>query len=355
MKKIKILKNRKNKKYIKILNDEKTFYRKKTNPKKIIMNLLFLIIYTIIVVNIVTFFNNRKYKPNKINNKNYSHNSNLINNVEYSKLDTNIDANLKFMTNNDYDLYQKVKNCLEKNPDELMCIYHLLCPKEVVGKTKVLLGPPHNDGSYVLLNDFENIKIAYSIGIDGNVDFDKALADRGIDVYMYDHTNNKLPYENEKFHWKKIGIGGNSERSSNIQTLDDMLKENGHLNEKNMILKIDTEGAEWNALNDMTEDILKKFKYIIIEYHFYNLEASFIYNILKKINKTHQVFYIHTNHLSRIINFGNNRIVGCIEVSYVIREGNNFTIDKSVYPIKKFYYFENKHFNPNIFKLFDNY
>ena len=29
MKKIKILKNRKKKKYIKILNDEKTFYRKK--------------------------------------------------------------------------------------------------------------------------------------------------------------------------------------------------------------------------------------------------------------------------------------------------------------------------------------
>ena len=54
MKKIKILKNRKNMKYIKILNEEKTFYRKKTNPKKIIMNLLFLIIYTIIVVNIVT-------------------------------------------------------------------------------------------------------------------------------------------------------------------------------------------------------------------------------------------------------------------------------------------------------------
>ena len=355
MKQIKILEKRKNKKYIKIFNDEKKFYRKKTGIKKIIMNLLFLIIYTIVVVNIVTFFNKRKNKPNKIIIQNYSNNSNIITNIEHSKLDTNLDANLKSLTNNDSDLYQKVKNCLEKNPDEQLCIYHLLCPKEVIGKTMLLLGPRHNDGSYVVLNDFENIKIAYSLGIDGNVDFDKALADRGIDVYMYDHTINKLTYENEKFHWKKIGIGGNSERSNNIQTLEDMLKENGHLNEKNMVLKMDVEGAEWNALNDMNTDILEKFKYIIIEYHINRLEASFIYNIFKKINKTHQVFYIHTNHMAPIINFGNNRIVSCIEVSYVIREGNNFATDKTVYPIKNFYYYENKGFNPNIFKLFDNY
>ena len=352
MKEIKILRKRK-KNYIRIDNNEKKFYRKRSYSKKITMNLLFLIIYTILVVKIINFFNKRKNKPNKVIINNYSNNSNLGTIIHH--LDTNTDANLKSLTNNDYDLYQKVKNCLEKNPDELKCIYHLLCPKEVIGKTRILLGPAHNDGSYVLLNDFENIKIAYSIGIDGNVDFDKAIANKGIDVYMYDHTIDKLRYENEKFHWKKIGIGGNSERSNNIQTLEDMIKENGHFNEKNMILKIDIEGAEWNALNDITENILKQFKYIIVEYHFERFEVSLIYNILKKIHKTHQVFYIHTNHQSRIINFGNNRMVGCVEVSYIIREGNNFSTDKSVYPIKNFYYFEHKDFNPNIFKLFDNY
>ena len=83
-----------------------------------------------------------------------------------------------------------------------------------------------------MLDDFESIKIAYSIGIDGKIQFDKALADKGIDVYMYDHTINKLPYQNDKFHWKKIGIGGNSQRTSNIQTLEEMIKENGHISKK---------------------------------------------------------------------------------------------------------------------------
>ena len=94
-----------------------------------------------------------------------------------------------------------------------------------------------HDGSYVMLDDFENIKIAYSIGIGKKIQFDKALADKGIDVYMYDHTIEKLPYENEKFHWKKIGIGGKADRNGNIRNLTDMMKDNGHLKEKKYDIK----------------------------------------------------------------------------------------------------------------------
>ena len=137
---------------------------------------------------------------------------------------------MKFLTNNEKDLYEVALKCLEKDPDEQLCIYQFICPKEVVNKTRILIGTIH-DGSYVMLNDFKNIKFAYSIGIDGEIQFDKALADKGIDVYMYDHTINKLPYENEKFHWKKIGIGCKSDKSRKFKTLSDMIKNNGHLNE----------------------------------------------------------------------------------------------------------------------------
>ena len=70
---------------------------------------------------------------------------------------------------------------------------------------KILIGEKR-DGGYVLLDDFKNIKIAYSFGISNNIHFDKELADKGIDVYMYDHTINQLPFNNSRFHWKKIGI-----------------------------------------------------------------------------------------------------------------------------------------------------
>ena len=341
MKETKLLKKRKNKNYVKIINDDKIYYRKSSYSKKITLNLIFLIVYTILVIFLTSFFIKKK-------------NSHNITNIQSHPVESNLDL-LKNLTNGDEVLYEKVKNCLEKDPDEQMCIYHLLCPKEVVGKNRVLAGPDREGGTYIMLDDFEDIKIAYSLGIDKNIDFDKAIADKGIDVYMYDHTIDKLLFENPKFHWKKIGVGGNSDRSNNIQTLLDMMKENGHLNEKSMILKIDVEGAEWNTFKDVPEDVLTQFKYILLEYHFYNTEASVIYNTLKKIHKTHQPYFIHTNYLSPIINFGNNRMVGCIEVSYIIRKGYNFATDKSVYPLKEHNFIENKGFNPNILKLFDNY
>ena len=43
-----------------------------------------------------------------------------------------------------------------------------------------------------------------------------------------------------------------------------MIKENGHNMEKNMILKIDVEYAEWDSLNEVSENILKQFKYILL-------------------------------------------------------------------------------------------
>ena len=62
------------------------------------------------------------------------------------------------------------------------------------------------DGSYVMLDDFKNIKIAYSIGIGKKIQFDKALADKGIDVYMYDHTFKNYLMKMKNFIGKKLEL-----------------------------------------------------------------------------------------------------------------------------------------------------
>ena len=211
--------------------------------------------------------------------------------------------------------------------------------------------------SPTLLDDFENIKIAYSIGIDHEISFDKALAEKNIDVYMYDHIINELSHQNKKFHWKKIGISGIRNKSNNTQTLKEMLEENGHLNEKNMILKIDVEFAEWDALLDTPEEIFKKFKYITIEFHFQN-ETEKYFEVFKKLHKTHQVIYLVCNNYS-INTFSflkNNVICSFIEISYLIREGNQFYSDNTNYPIpeikEKNYKNPVHKYNLNILKLY---
>ena len=266
---------------------------------------------------------------------------------------------LKIITNNDELEYKGAQECLLNDPDEGLCIYHLIVPKEVVGKKRILLGDK-SDGCYVLLDDFTDIKIAYSFGISSNIQFDKALADRGIDVYMYDHTIKSLPYENPKFHWKKIGLCGVGQQNAKMKSLEDLLNENGHNNEKNMILKMDIEKWEWKVIQTLKDEILSKFKYILIEYHFDNKskDDKLYYNVLKKIANTHQAFYVRCNASRwKKANFGNNRICHIIEVSYVIKKDNIFKKDETILPNYEFDYsiinHEKPEMNLNILKLFD--
>jgi hypothetical protein len=166
---------------------------------------------------------------------------------------------LKIITNNNKFNYKGVENCLLNDPDKQHCIYHLLYPKKVKGKKRILIGKKR-DGCYVLLNDFTKIKIAYSFGIDSKIQFDKYLADKGVDVYMYDHTINSLPYNNIKFHWKKIGIAGRNNTNNLLKSLEELIIENGHSSENNMILKMDVEHDEWESLRDLPYKFLRQFK-----------------------------------------------------------------------------------------------
>lgn len=68
---------------------------------------------------------------------------------------------------------------------------------------------------------------------------------------MYDHTINSLPYDNPKFYWKKIFVGDKNDKNKNIKTLEELIIENAHSSEKNMILKMDKESCEWNSLKDL--------------------------------------------------------------------------------------------------------
>ena len=325
-----------------------------------IINLFFIFLLLFVIYS--NNKNERTYLYQKSDKNNYT------NNFNNKKDDNQIDILhkkiklLKIITNNDESEYKGILECLiAKDPDNEYCIYHLISPKKVIGKNRVLSGKK-SYGCYVLLDDLENIKIAYSFGIDGEIQFDKYLADRGIDVYMFDHTINSLPYTNNKFHWKKIGLCGKNRNRTDMKPLEDLLKENGHMHEKNMILKIDIEKWEWESLNTLDEEILKKFKYILIEYHFEDESKVnnkiIYYNVLKKISKTHQSFYVRcTSNQSHKINFGPNRICFILEVSYIIKEGNLFENDETIYPIYEFDYDIKKGAmgtNLNILKLFND-
>ena len=222
------------------------------NPNSNIKKILYLQIINLILIFLALFYlinNAFLNSPNKQKTKEKQKSIGILEKIKY----------LKILTNNNEKEYKGIQECLLDDPDKKSCIYHLILPKEVVGKKRILLGEK-GDGCYVLLDDFKNIKYAYSFGIGKKIQFDKALADKGIDIYMYDHAINSLPYENQKFHWKKIGLCGMGRKNYNLQNLEELIAENGHNKEKNMILKMDIEHWEFESLIGLKEETLSQFK-----------------------------------------------------------------------------------------------
>ena len=182
-----------------------------------------------------------------------------------------------------------------------------------------------------MLDDFNSKMVAYSYGISNDVSWDHDIASRGIHCYMYDHTITALPYESSLFHWKKEGICGRN-RIDSCNTLDEHIRQNGHETCQNLILKMDAEGAEWDALINLDENILNQFRQMVFEFHnmYDPRRYSQICKVLEKLNKTHQCVHLHGN------NYGprrcSNKLVmpHALEVlyarkeSYELRQANHF-------------------------------
>ena len=282
---------------------------------------VFILFYNRKIKNYISYFINHELKI-------------YLNREQYLRNITNLEKELKLLNQNQKLLFKFNKfHILTKNIKPNNDIIKILKPMDVINNNKIRIGKNH-DGGYILLNDFNNVKIAYSFGISREISFDKELADKNIDVFMYDHTISKLPFDNPRFHWKKVGLSSEPNKKENMKTLDELINENKHSNEKNMILKIDIESHEWNIFKNISINTLNQFKQIIGEFHF-NEKNKYLYlDILKKLQITHQIIHLHCNNCSyKMINIDGYYICSLLEISLIQKESYSFNKFKSTFPI----------------------
>ena len=203
-------------------------------------------------------------------------------------------------------------------------IISLLSPMEVKDGKYVRVGSNY-DGGYVMLDDFQNEKVdaAYSFGIGNDISWDEAIASHGIDVFMYDHTIDRLPQNHAKFHYFKTGVTG-YEKGADTKTLGELIIENGHTMCKNLIMKMDIEGCEWDIFKEATSEVINQFSQIVIEFHglsfvVYDQRCLSIINVLKKINQSHQSIHVHANATGIPLWVGKLVLPAVLEVTYIRR------------------------------------
>ncbi len=194
--------------------------------------------------------------------------------------------------------------------------------KKVKDYPLVRVGLQNRDGGYVMLNDFASGEIAYSFGICNDVSWDTVMAELGYNIFMYDHTIERLPYDREEFHFFKEGISGIDEEAAPLKSLKYYINKNGHIKTKNMILKMDVEGAEWDFLETVDARLLKQFDQIVFEFHeiVQTKREDKIIKLLNKLNKTHQLIHLHGNNSGYIVKIGDTCFPNVLEATYVNKD-----------------------------------
>ena len=146
----------------------------------------------------------------------------------------------------------------------------------------------NNDGGYVICQ-IPNIN--YDLLLSGGIKDDTSFEDNflelnpTIECYGFDGTIESSPSKNSRFNFIKKNIGAIN--SDNLTNLHEYLTKY-----KNIFVKMDIEGSEFDWLNSLNSDHMNNISQMVIEFHSITKDKL---ELFEKINKTHIHVNFHAN------------------------------------------------------------
>jgi hypothetical protein len=154
-----------------------------------------------------------------------------------------------------------------------------------------------DDGGYLVPDDLEGIGACFSPGVSDVANFELAFANRGVKSYLADYSVESSPVQHELIDFEKKYLG--SQENEIFMTLDSWIHRK-EPTEKDLVLQMDIEGAEYDVIYDLNSETLKKFRILVIEFH--RLDSIFDKTGFKLINltfnkllKDFEIVHIHPN------------------------------------------------------------
>jgi len=193
---------------------------------------------------------------------------------------------------------------------------------------KIRLGH-HEDGGYVIIDSY-NYDYFISGGIGENTTFETDFCNKypNIQGLIFDKTVNepqKLPTQ-IKFIKKNIGFENNETTTNLIENIRDY---------KNVFIKMDIEGGEWNLLRSDFSQFLLNIKQIVFEaHHFFGVFSENALKCLQIINKTHYLVHIHQNNNSEPFNINNIMYPSLLELTFIRKDCEINGLNTTDLPIK---------------------
>lgn len=180
---------------------------------------------------------------------------------------------------------------------------------------------PKGDGGYLAPDDFDGIVACFSPGVSDVAGFEFDLAERGIPCYLIDASVKDAPVEHKNIFFEKLFLGPKSDGKKFI-SLPDWVQKKAP-GKGDLLLQIDIEGAEYEALLATPADLLKRFRMIVLELHDLEFLMTNKYSalgfeeFLKHVTSEFDVVHIHPNNNRRPIKHEGVEIPPVIEMTLV--------------------------------------
>ena len=158
------------------------------------------------------------------------------------------------------------------------------------------------DGGYLVPDDLEGIVACFSPGTDQVVEFEKYFFSQGVRCYLADASVSENPFQNPLVDFKKKYISGFSH--GDFLSLEDWIVSSFPSLSGDMVLQIDIEGWEYQALSTCPLNLLEKFRIVIIEFHdFHRTVDRYFYRdllapVIAKLSSAFDPVHIHPNNAS---------------------------------------------------------
>ena len=159
-----------------------------------------------------------------------------------------------------------------------------------------------NDGGYLICENLvEPIDAAYSYGVGANDDWGCEVSRRyHVPIHEYDCFDPARPLCSGAlvFHDECVGDRTGSTASRFFDTLENQIRKNGRAPDsgQRVIIKMDIEGAEWDALLATSDELLASIPQISMEMHGY--DDPKIVEVLRKLKRHFYLVNLHFNNWS---------------------------------------------------------
>lgn len=195
---------------------------------------------------------------------------------------------------------------------------------------------PEGDGGYLVPDDLEGIKYCFSPGVSDIAGFEEQLhKDWGIFSFLADHSVNAPPRELKTCDFEKKFIHSRcGDQYTSLESWVSAKLPEGHSND--LILQMDIEGAEYDAIISCSDSLLGRFRIIVLELHWLDQmvfdRLDFFGSVFRKLTKQHQVVHLHPNNCCASITVNGIEIPRVLEVSLLRRDRIISAVEPTAYP-----------------------